>query len=338
MSTSYMDYASPNTQFAYDLSNNVFFKKDDRNYILSLSIKQLNTLGNSSILDIYLSKRNYVEPHLHQNASELVYCVSGAAVVSLINPFTNELLNFPIAPGQVANVPQGWWHYEVATVDNTHLIAIFDAPIPEAIFGSDILRLTPASVLADNYCLDEAMVKETLAPIKSTVVIGPPADCDKSNMGPSNTGGSTGQGMTSPAGGWTAPGMMPQSGHGMPMMPQQGQQVPQGYMGQSGAGMMPQGGQGMPMMPQQGQQVPQGYTGQPGAGMMPQGGQGMPMMPQQGQQVPQGYMGQPGAGMMPQQTPSSHGTYAYPLRPIETAYSPYPPQFHPVPFLYRNMG
>ncbi len=274
MATSYMDYASPNTQFAYDLSNNVFFKKDDHNYILSLSVKQLNTLGNTSILDIYLSKQNYVEPHLHQNASELVYCVAGSAVVSLINPFTNELLNFPISPGQVANVPQGWWHYEVATVDNTHLLAIFDAPIPEAIFGSDILRLTPASVLAANYCLDEAMVKETLAPIKSTVVIGPPADCDKPNPGPPNTGGGTGQGMMMNPGGWTAPGMMPQGGYGMPMMPQQGQQ---------------------------------GYTGQPGTGMMPQ-----------------------------QQTPPSHGTYAYPLRPIETAYSPYPPQFHPVPFLYRN--
>lgn len=278
MATSYSDFASPNAEFSYDLSNNVFFQKDNRNYILSLSVKQLNTLGNSSILDIYLSRQNYVEPHLHQNASELVYCVSGAAVVSLINPFTNELLNFPITPGQVANVPQGWWHYEVATVDDTHLIAIFDAKVPEAIFGSDILRLTPASVLADNYCLDEAMVKETLSPIKTTVVIGPPADCDKTNMGPSNANGHSGQGMMSHPGSWAAPGMMQQGGHGMPMMPQQGQQSPQGYMGQ------------------------------------------------------------PGSGMLPQQTPQGHGTYAYPLRPIETAYSPYPPQFHPVPFLYRNLG
>lgn len=57
--------------------------------------------------------------------------------------------------GHVANVPQGWWHYELATVDQTHLLAIFDASVPEAIFGSDISRLTPASVLAHTYCLDE---------------------------------------------------------------------------------------------------------------------------------------------------------------------------------------
>ncbi|CAM2856302.1 Cupin type-1 domain-containing protein [Paenibacillus sediminis] len=114
MATSYMDYSSPSAQFTYDLSNNTFYKKDNQNYINVLSIKQLNTLRNTSLLDIYLSTGNVIEPHIHQNASELVYCISGAAVVSLINPFTKELRNFPIQPGQVANVPQGWWHYEIA--------------------------------------------------------------------------------------------------------------------------------------------------------------------------------------------------------------------------------
>ena len=177
MAVSYMDFTAPNVQFTYDLSNNNFFTKDSRNLINGLSINQLNTLGNVSLLDIYLSTGNVVEPHTHQNASELVYCISGAAVVSLINPFTKRLLNFPIQPGQVANVPQGWWHYEVATVDNTHLLAVFDAPIPEFIPGSDVLRLTPPNVWAHTYCLNEAKVKNTLAPITDTVVIGPPANC-----------------------------------------------------------------------------------------------------------------------------------------------------------------
>jgi len=180
MSISYMDYTSPNVNFTYDLKDNLFFKKDSQNYINSLSINQLNTLGDNSLLDIFLSTGGTVEPHYHQNASELVYCIAGSAVVSLINPYTNQLLNFPITPGQVANVPQGWWHYEIATTDNTHLLAVFDAPIPEVIFGSDILRLTPASVLANTYCLNEAEVKQTLAPITSTVIIGPPKNCKQS--------------------------------------------------------------------------------------------------------------------------------------------------------------
>lgn len=138
----------------------------------------MNTLGNVSLLDIFLSKGKYVEPHIHQNASELVYCVSGSAVVSFINPFTNQLINLPIKPGQVANVPQGFWHYEVAVEDNTHLIAIFDAPYPQAIFGSDIMRLTPANVMADTYCLDEGKWKEAIASIKKTVIIGPSNDCN----------------------------------------------------------------------------------------------------------------------------------------------------------------
>lgn len=175
--TSYMDYTSPHTQFTYDLSHNNVFKKDAANFINELSIKQLNTLENTSLLDIFLSKSNVVEPHYHQNAAELVYCICGSAVVSILNPFTKELLNFPICPGQVANVPQGWWHYEIATVDNTHLLAIFDAPIPEVIYGSDILRLTPDNVLAHTYCLDEAKVCNTLSPITQTTVIGPPANC-----------------------------------------------------------------------------------------------------------------------------------------------------------------
>lgn len=182
MAVSYMDYTSPSTQFTFDVNKSTFFKKDSQNYINVLGISQLNTLGNVSLLDIYLSTGNIIEPHIHQNASELVYCVSGAAIVSLVNPFSKKLMNFPIQPGQVANVPQGWWHYEIAQVDNTHLIAIFDAPTPEFIGGSDLLRLTPPHIWAHSYCLDEAQVKETFAPITNTVFIGPPNNCHKGHM------------------------------------------------------------------------------------------------------------------------------------------------------------
>ncbi|KAI7251581.1 hypothetical protein KC345_g11563 [Hortaea werneckii] len=64
-------------------------------------------------------------------------------------------------------------------MDCTHLLAIFDAPTPEVILGSDILSKTPANVLAHTYCLNEALVKEALAPVKPQTYIGPPADCCK---------------------------------------------------------------------------------------------------------------------------------------------------------------
>ncbi|RIX47269.1 cupin domain-containing protein [Paenibacillus nanensis] len=296
MATSYMDFTAPTAQFTYTLANNPFFRKDDRNVINSLSVNQLNTLGNASLLDIFLSKSNVVEPHIHQNATELVYCVSGAAVVSIINPFTKELLNFPIAPGQVANVPQGWWHYEIASEDNTHLIAIFDAPVPQVIFGSDILRLTPASVLAHSYCLDEAKVKDALAPLTETVVIGPPNSCNKPQMGV----------------------IQQITNEQMQGMMSQGMMQQQSMMNQ---GMMNQGGMQQGMM-QQGMQ--QGMMQQ---GMAPSGMTGQASQTAQPPFVPGSYGGvyQDDTAHYPFRPIASDG-YNIPLD--------YP--FHPIPFLYRS--
>jgi oxalate decarboxylase/phosphoglucose isomerase-like protein (cupin superfamily) len=179
--SSYMDYTLPTTQFTFDVNKSTLFKKDNQNFINVLGINQLNTLENVSLLDIFLSANNVVEPHYHQNAAELVYCISGAVIVSILNPFTKQIQNYPITPGQVANVPQGWWHYEIAAVDNTHLLAIFNAPTPEVILGSDILKLTPTNVMAHTYCMDESQWKTAVAPVKPSTYIGPPKDCDEAN-------------------------------------------------------------------------------------------------------------------------------------------------------------
>lgn len=174
-----LDYTSPSVQFTFDLNKSPLFQKDSNNFINVLGVQQLNTLDNVSLLDISLSANNVIEPHYHQNAAELIYCIAGAVVVSTLNPFTKQLLSFPITPGQVANIPQGWWHYIVATADNTHLLAIFNAPTPEVVSGSDILKFTPASILAHTYCIDENLWKQAIAPVKPSTFIGPPVDCNK---------------------------------------------------------------------------------------------------------------------------------------------------------------
>ena len=176
-----LDYTSPTTQFAFDVNQSTLFMKDQYNYINVLGIKQLNTLDHVSLLDIFLSKSNVVEPHYHQNAAELVYCISGSAIVSILNPYTKQLLNYTITPGQVANVPQAWWHYEMALKDHTHLLAIFNAPTPEVILGSDLLKFTPASVMAHTYCLDENLWKQVTTPVNPTTYIGPYLDCHDEN-------------------------------------------------------------------------------------------------------------------------------------------------------------
>lgn len=61
------DYASSYAQFSFDLNKSPLFVKDAKNYINILSAKQLNTLKNISLLDIYLSQNNIIEPHYHPN-------------------------------------------------------------------------------------------------------------------------------------------------------------------------------------------------------------------------------------------------------------------------------
>jgi quercetin dioxygenase-like cupin family protein len=171
--TSVADYGKPAPQFAFDLNTSPFFVKDANNYINVMGVAQLNTLQNISILDIFLSANHVIEPHYHPNAAELVYCVSGMATVSILNPFTKQLLNFTITPGQVVNVPQGWWHYEIANADHTHLIAIFDAPTPEVILGSDLLTMTPSSVIAHTYCINEHKWNDVISNVQPSTIIGP---------------------------------------------------------------------------------------------------------------------------------------------------------------------
>lgn len=185
----YSENATPAAaQFAFDMNRSPFFVLDRNNRINVMGQRQLNTLRNMSLLDIFLSANHVVEPHYHQNAAELVYCISGGAVISLLRPDTKQLLSYAITPGQAVNIPQGWWHYEVATVDNTHLLAIFDASNPEVILASDILTLTPAEVMAHTYCLDIHQWKQAIAPIRPSTFIGPYLDCKNtqpnSNLAP----------------------------------------------------------------------------------------------------------------------------------------------------------
>ena len=91
----------------------------------------------------------------------------------MLNPFTNQILSYYITPGQVANVPQGWWHYEVAAVDNTHLLAIFNAPTPQVILGSNILKFTPSNIMSYTYGMDENQWKQVTAPVNPNTYIGP---------------------------------------------------------------------------------------------------------------------------------------------------------------------
>ena len=175
--SSSINYSLPNTQFTFDGNKNTIFKKDTHNFINSVGVNELNSLKKLSFLDTFMSKGNIIEPHYHQNAAELVYCISGCITASIYHPFLKQLMQFTISPGQVVNIPQGWWHFIVAQVDQTHFLAIFDANTPEVILGSDLLKFTPPSIVARTYCIDEQQWKQTISPVKPQTFIGPYKDC-----------------------------------------------------------------------------------------------------------------------------------------------------------------
>lgn len=166
-----------NGEFLYKVAKNNIFTKDDDNYINGVGIQELDTVGELYLLDIYLSKDNYVDLHYHSNASELTYCMSGAAEICFINPTTEAWQCFKLTPGKVVSIPQGFWHEAKALEDETHLLATHDTDNLQTTFGSDLLRLTPKEVMANIYCLDEEELEEVLAPIDETIAIGPPVGC-----------------------------------------------------------------------------------------------------------------------------------------------------------------
>ncbi|PIC55937.1 cupin [Sporosarcina sp. P12(2017)] len=169
-----MKMISNNSQYAANVNTSPFFKKNDKNFINILSSKQLNTLDHLSMLDIFLSKDHIIEPHYHPNASELTYCVSGSATISMMNLDTKIFQHYKIVAGQVVNIPQGWWHYQIAHTDDTHLQGIFNVNIPEVVLGSDILTATPADVFAYSYGLDEQQWAANVKAISPSQFIGPP--------------------------------------------------------------------------------------------------------------------------------------------------------------------
>ncbi|WP_432353077.1 cupin domain-containing protein [Sporosarcina sp. A2] len=156
-----------------DVNNNPFFVKNSKNFINIVSSQQLNSLQDVSMLDIFLSKDSIIEPHYHPNGSELTYCISGSATISMMNIHTKEFLHTHITKGQVVNIPQGWWHYQLAHEDHTHLQGIFNVGAPEVVFGSDLLTQTPSDVFPYTYGIDATQWKSVIEQVKPMTVIGP---------------------------------------------------------------------------------------------------------------------------------------------------------------------
>lgn len=86
-------------------------------------------------------------PHWHPDAAELDYVLSGNAFIGLAFP-GGEWTEFPLNPGQIAILPQGWFHYIKNTgSDILQMLVIFSNSSPNDIGISEGFQAIPNEVL-----------------------------------------------------------------------------------------------------------------------------------------------------------------------------------------------
>jgi oxalate decarboxylase len=86
-------------------------------------------------------------PHWHPDAAELDYCLAGKARFGLAFP-DGEWERFDLEPGQIAILPQGWFHYIQNVVEETlRLLVIFNNSSPNDIGISEGFQAIPKEVL-----------------------------------------------------------------------------------------------------------------------------------------------------------------------------------------------
>lgn len=158
----------------FNSRENIFFKRDDKNIAYEVTSTQLPAMIGGAFVDLFMTKGHMREPHWHPNAWELDVIVSGEAITSILNPETNQLQNYRAKAGQTVFIPMGWWHWITAVSEEAHLHLFFNNDQFETAEGSDVLRMTPPEVFQVAYGVNAEHLAKDLAPIKESVVIGPP--------------------------------------------------------------------------------------------------------------------------------------------------------------------
>ncbi|GAE07833.1 conserved domain protein [Paenibacillus sp. JCM 10914] len=169
---------SPNLKLFADSNDTLNYKRDAGNYITQVFGAQMPAIT-TGFFNVHLTKGIIVQPHWHTNANELVFVISGEVVTSVFDPFTQKLITYKLKPGQVSMLPKGWFHWILTLSDKAHLLTIFDQPTPDIVYGSDFLRHIPKEIMHIAYCINEEEYAKAVAPLKESVILGPPPGCGK---------------------------------------------------------------------------------------------------------------------------------------------------------------
>lgn len=171
-----VDLTSPSLNLSADSNEVVTYRRDSRNYITQLFGAQLPAV-HTGFFNVSMSQGIMINPHWHTNVNELVVVITGEVMTSVFNPFTQKLMTYQLKPGQVSQLPKGWFHWIVSLTDNTFIMTIFDQPTPDIVYASDFLRFTPKEIMNRAYCVNPEEYAKAVAPITQSVILGPPVDC-----------------------------------------------------------------------------------------------------------------------------------------------------------------
>lgn len=144
-------------------SQNRFLRKLS-NGINSQSFPILKNLGMTQVI---LKQGQLLTPHLHPNANELAYFITGTAEVAVFDPNAKPgtpVVPFKVTAGDVVFFPQGFVHYVnnvgsgevnfILTFDNPD----FDLEFVNSLFAAPNAGGLPTSILAKAFDVDEQLM------------------------------------------------------------------------------------------------------------------------------------------------------------------------------------
>lgn len=166
--------------------DNLVVQKFAGGTVQPLRVDVIPRLAGMMLFKLDIDGASLREPHWHGNASEFNYCASGTAQVGIVVP-SGESWTFVVEAGDVAYIPNNWFHY-IASLNNEPLVilAFFDAVAPNRVDLSGMTAYFPPEMLAASFGMDPEVFAKL--PKQETVVIaGPVPAKDPGSIAPDAT-------------------------------------------------------------------------------------------------------------------------------------------------------
>jgi oxalate decarboxylase/phosphoglucose isomerase-like protein (cupin superfamily) len=141
-----------------------FKDTDPRNFPAGLlfraSQEKFPVLNGLAIQGLNLKPGAIREPHTHPNAHQLDYCVSGQAIVGIVEP-GGERKELRLDHGDISFVPQGYLHWvkNVGTADLEFLVVLSHEE-PQTLELSEMLRGVPSPDMHKMFGIEEVMLQK----------------------------------------------------------------------------------------------------------------------------------------------------------------------------------